>query len=476
MKTNLAVLGGGPGGYSAAFRAADLGLDTVIVEQRGRLGGLCLHEGCIPSKALLHIGRGIARAEEMDEWGIDYGPPEIDVDALRERKDRCVSTLADGLDGLARRRKVRVIRARGTFDGSSALRLDGKDLPDDRLEFERLVLATGSLPFVPEPLRVDSDRLMTSKEALALPDIPESLLVIGGAYVGLEMATTYARLGSRVTVVEMLDALMPGVDDDLVKPLREALDSLLHEVSVRTKVESLRRKDDALEAAMDQDGRSRTETYDRVLVAVGHRTRLDGIGLETTEVETDEKGFVVVDDRQRTSDERILAVGDVAGPPLLAHKAFREGHVAAEVVAGERSAFDVLAIPQVVFTDPEIAWVGVTETGAGKDGIDAQAACFPWNASGRAHAIGRPDGLTKLLFDRETGRLVGAGIVGAEAGELISECCLAIETGARARDLADSIHVHPTLGETLANAAASHLGVATEVAPRKRSAPPGDES
>ncbi|NLF32553.1 MAG: dihydrolipoyl dehydrogenase [Planctomycetes bacterium] len=471
MKTDIAVLGGGPGGYSAAFRAADLGAEVVIVEQRGRLGGLCLHEGCIPSKALLHVGRGIARADELAEWGVRYDrPPAIDVDALRDRKNRCIGALAGGLDNLARQRKVRVIRARAALEGSGTLRLDGEGLDDDRLESDAIILATGSLPLVPPPLRIDSERLMTSREALALPEIPQTLLVIGGAYVGLEMATTYARLGSRVTVVEMLDRLMSGADADLVKPLRQAIEPLMEQILLGTKVESVREQNGRLEVTMTREGRRQTGTYDRVLVAVGHRPCLDGIALESTGVEIGPDGFVKVDGQQRTTDGRIFAVGDIAGAPLLAHKAFKQGLVAAEVIVTGRGAFDARAIPQVVFTDPEVAWVGVTESQVRDEGLAVDVARYPWAASGRAQTLGRTEGLTKLLFQRDTGRLVGAGIVGADCGDLIAECALAIEGGLRARDLADTVHQHPTLSETVADAAAAWLGEATEIAPRHRAA------
>ncbi|MFW6154778.1 MAG: dihydrolipoyl dehydrogenase [Planctomycetota bacterium] len=470
MKTDIAVLGGGPGGYSAAFRAADLGAEVVIVEQRDRLGGLCLHEGCIPSKALLHVGRGIARVDELAEWGVRYDtPPSMDVDALRDRKNRCIDALAGGLSNLARQRKVRVIHARGILEGSGALRLEGEGLDDDRLDFDTLILATGSLPMVPGPLKIDSERLMASKEALALPEIPETLLVIGGAYVGLEMATTFVRLGSRVRVVEMLDRLMPGADADLVKPLRQALEPLAEGIMLGTTVESIKKRKDRLAVTMTHAGDKRTETYDRVLVAVGHRPSLEGIGLASTDVQVGDDGFVTVDRQQRTTDGRIFAVGDIAGPPLLAHKAFKQGLVAAEVIVTGRGGFDARAIPQVVFTDPELAWVGVTEAQVRDEGLDVDVARYPWAAAGRAQAIGRTNGLTKLMFERDTGRLVGAGMVGAECGELIAECALALEAGLRAQDLADTVHQHPTLSETVANAAAAWLGEATEIAPRKRS-------
>jgi dihydrolipoamide dehydrogenase len=467
MRTELAVLGGGPGGYSAAFRAADLGIETTIVERRQRLGGVCLLEGCIPSKALVHVGRGLARAQELREWGVALGRPQIDTDALRRRKDKCIAELSGGLKALARQRKVRVLCAGGRLAGPRRLRLDGDGLDDDALDFEHLIIATGSAPARPGPFKMRHDRLMTSREALELPEVPRTLLVVGGAYVGLEMATTYARLGSRVTVVEMLDQLMPGVDADLVRPVRRALDALLAGIRLNARVERIDEAGDELAVTTSGEEGERTARYDRVLAAVGRRPCSDDLGLDDAGIETDDAGFIVVDDRQRTSREGILAVGDVVGEPLLAHHAFHQGTVAADVVAGRPAAFDRRAIPAVIFTDPEVAWVGTTEAAARAAGRKVDVARYPWSASGRAHAVGRTDGLTKLLFDPDTTRLIGAGIVGSDCGELIAECALAIETGCKALDLAETVHPHPTLGETVSGAAAVQLGLATEVGPRR---------
>ncbi len=468
MRTELAVVGGGPAGYSAAFRAADLGIETTLIEARPRLGGVCLLEGCIPSKALLNVGRSLARVEEAAEWGVTFGDRAIDVDAVRARKDKCIAALVKGLGGMAKRRKVKVIRARARFTDGRSLHLDGEDLDEDRVEFEHAVLCSGSRPVVPGPLRLDSDRLMTSQGALYLPDIPETLLVIGGAYVGLEMGTTYARLGSRVSIVEMLDNLMPGVDNDLVKPLHKRLEGLVEAIHLGTTVEELTESGEQIEATMGRGDETFSATFDRVLVAVGREPNSGDLGLEDAGVELDDKGYVAVDDRQRTSADRIFAAGDVTGEPLLAHKAFHEGHVAAEALAGEPAAFDKRVVPAVVFTDPEIAVAGLSEQQAGERGVGVKVGKFPWAANGRAHSLGRPEGLTKLLFDADTDRLVGAGLVGPEAGELIGECALAIEMGCRAADLSGTVHPHPTLGETIFGAAEVHLGISTEVGPKRR--------
>ena len=463
MKVDLVVLGGGPGGYAAAFRAADLGIQTALVEARSQLGGVCLMEGCIPSKALLHATQSLPLIASMAEWGLRCGEPQIDLDTLRGRGDECVSKLAKGLAGLARSRKVRVIEARGVLQGPRRLHLEGQGLEDDRVDFDHLILCTGSEPVVPDALRADSDRLMTSREALRLPEVPGTLLVVGGGYIGLEMATVYARLGSTVTVVEMLDGLMPGVDADLVKPVRQRLDGLLETVQTGTEVQRITPVEDGLEVTFAREGQTQPQRFERVLVAVGRRPVTQGLGLENTDVELDDRGAVVVDNRQRTADEHILAAGDVTGEPLLAHQAFHEGHVAAEVLAGEPAAYDRRAVPAVLFTDPEVAWAGLGEQQARDAGIEVDVARYPWSASGRAHAIGRTDGLTKLIFEKPSARLLGAGIVGLEAGEMIAECVLAIEMGCRDVDLAATIHPHPTLSETIAGAAEVHLGLATEV-------------
>lgn len=469
MHSRLVVLGGGPAGYAAAFRAADLGVQTAIVEARPTLGGVCLLEGCIPSKALLHAVRGKAHADELAEWGIRYDAPRIDVDTMRARKDRCIAELTGGLDGLAAQRKVRVVRGRGRLEDPRTLRLEGGEHDGEAMTFETLIIATGSLSVLPAPLRVESGRLMTSQEALGLPEVPPTLLVVGGGYIGLELGTVYARLGSRVTVVEMLDRLLTGCDIDLVRPLQKRLRELFAEIRLGWKVEAVKEVAGGLEVTMAGPDGGVSERYDRVLVAVGRRPNCDNIGLETTGVQRDDSGFIVVDAARRTHEQHIWAIGDVAGQPLLAHKAFHEGCVAAEAVAGQAAAFAPRAIPAVVFTDPEIAWAGLSEEQAARQGVEVDVARYPWAASGRAHAIARTEGMTKLLFDRRSGRLVGAGIVGADAGELIGECVLAIEMGCNARDIAECIHTHPTLSETIGHAADVQLGLATEIyRPKKK--------
>ena len=473
MHSSVVVLGGGPGGYAAAFLAADEGLEVTIVEADARLGGTCLLRGCIPSKALLHVARVIAEVDELrHDWGVEYQPPKLDINKIRERKEKVISTLSGGLKQLAKRRNVKVITARGIFENSTTLRLvgDDKSIPADKtLTFDQCILATGSNPAMPPAFNIGSDRVMDSTGALALADLPESLLVIGGGYIGLEMGTVYANLGCKVSVVELLEGLLPGADRDLVKPLHKRLNTLFEErIYLNTKVGSLGNRDHKIEVAFEGPGKFGTEQFDRVLVSVGRRPNSRGFGLENTQVEIDPKGFVKVDHQMRTTDPNILAIGDVAGEPMLAHKATHEGRVAAEVLAGKTVAFDRLAIPAVVFTDPEIAWTGLTEEQAKKDGRKHEVAVYPWAASGRAIALGRTEGLTKILVDPDTDRVLGVGIVGAGAGELISEATLAIEMGCEVTDLAETIHPHPTLGETVMNAADTFFGTATEIYKPKR--------
>ncbi len=464
MQTQVLVVGGGPGGYAAAFRAADLGMDVTILEAEGKLGGVCLQRGCIPSKALLHVARVLAETEELAEWGLAFDRPEIDIDALRARKDKVITTLTGGLGQLAKKRKVKVVAARGTFENSTTVRLSGGDADgDDTITFEHCILATGSRPASPPGFDVDSDRLIDSTGALALPDVPETLLVVGGGYIGLEMGTVYAHLGSTVSVVELTDGLLPGADRDLVRPLAKRLKGLMDNIWLGTKVTGLEPKGEKLSVTFEGEGRDGSEAFDRVLVSVGRRPNSGEIGLEDTGVKVNDKGFVEVDAQQRTADEHILAIGDVTGDPMLAHKASHEGKVAAEVLAGEPAAFEPRAIPAVVFTDPEIAWAGLTETQATRRGEEFEKAQYPWAASGRALSLGRTEGMTKVLCEPETGRVLGVGIVGPGAGELIAEGVLAIEMGCELRDLAESIHPHPTLSETVGNAAEVALGVATEI-------------
>jgi len=468
MHTQLAVLGGGRGGYAAAFLAADEGLEVTLIEAEPRLGGTCLLRGCIPSKALLHVAKVIDEVDELTaRWGIEYSTPHIDIEKVRARKEKVISTLSGGLKQLAKRRKVKVVQARGVFEDSTALRLEGHDasIPEGgRLTFDHLILATGSLPAMPASFASESPRVVDSTGALDLQDIPESLLVIGGGYIGLEMGTVYAHLGAKVSVVELTDGLLPGADRDLVKPLQRRLQKLFEKrIFLDTKVGSLVDRGDAVEVAFEGPAKFGIEYYSRVLVAVGRRPNSANIGLENTKVEQDSRGFVLCDRQQRTADERIFAIGDVAGEPMLAHKASHEAKVAVEVILGKPAEFDKLAIPAVVFTDPEIAWAGLTEEQAKRDNIACETALYPWAASGRAQAIGRTEGLTKWLIEPESNRVLGCGIVGPGAGELIAEAVLAIEMGCEVRDITDSIHPHPTLSETLMNAGEVYFGTATEI-------------
>jgi dihydrolipoamide dehydrogenase len=475
MHSPLVVLGGGPGGYAAAFLAADEGLQVTLVEADPQLGGTCLLRGCIPSKALLHVARVIAEVDELrHDWGVEFAPPKLDVNKLRQRKEKIITSLSGGLKQIAKRRNVKVIHARGVFENSTTLRLEGDDpsIGEDRtLTYDHCIVASGSTPAMPPTFNIGSDRVMDSTGALLLADLPESLLIIGGGYIGLEMGTVYAQLGSKVSVVELLDGLLPGADRDLVKPLHKRLQTLLGDrIYLNTKVGSVGLRGDKVEVAFEGPGKFGTERFDRVLVSVGRRPNSRGFGLTNTQVEFDERGFVKVNEQMRTADPHILAIGDVAGEPMLAHKATHEGRVAAEVVAGKPAAFDRLAIPAVVFTDPEIAWCGLTEEQAKKEERRYEAAIYPWAASGRAIAIGRTEGLTKILVDPDTERVLGVGIVGPGAGELIAEAVLAIEMGCEVTDLTETIHTHPTLSETLMNAGELFLGTATEIYKPKRKA------
>jgi dihydrolipoamide dehydrogenase len=471
MDSQLVVLGAGPGGYAAAFLAADLGMQVTLIDREPRLGGVCLLRGCIPSKALLHVAKTIAEAEHMADWGVAFPKPTIDINAMRARKEKVIATLTGGLAQLAKKRNVRVIQARAEFLDSQTLQLepvDDKPLDDYRVRFEHCILATGSSPTKIPALDLPTDRVMNSTGGLELPDVPESLLIVGGGYIGLELGTVYASLGSRVSVVEMTDGLLPGTDRDLVKPLQKRLEKEFEAIYLNTKVAALKDKGSSIEVTFEGDVEKKVQAYSRVLVAVGRRPNSRNFGLENTKVEVNDRGFVVVDNQQRTDDPHILAIGDVAGEPMLAHKAAHEGKVAVEVLAGHEAVFAPRAIPAVVFTDPEIAWAGLTQTEAKKQGRNVEVVQFPWGASGRAQAVGRTEGLTKWLVEPETERVVGCGIVGVGAGDLISEAVLAIEMGASLRDLTDSIHPHPTLSETLSFAAEVYYGTATDLYRPKR--------
>jgi dihydrolipoamide dehydrogenase len=474
MHSHVVVLGGGPGGYAAAFLAADLGLETTIVEADPRLGGTCLLRGCIPSKALLHVARVIEEAHEMTDWGVAFEKPKIDVNAVRARKEKVIATLTGGLKQLAKQRKIRVVQAKGVFENSTTLRLEGGGIPkgdtpdaglDTTLTFDYCILATGSAPAKIPAFDIGSERVMDSTGALDLKDVPESLLVIGGGYIGLEMGSVYAGLGSKVSVVEFMPGILMGADRDLVKPLQAKLEKQFANIYLNTKVVSLVDRGTLVEVTFEgQDGAKRAESFDRVLVSVGRKPCSQGFGLEKTKVEIDPKGFVKCDKQQRTADPHIFAIGDVAGEPMLAHKAAHEGRTAVEVIHGDEAAlFDAKCIPAVVFTDPEVAWAGLTEDQAKKENREVEVARYPWAASGRAQALGRTEGLTKVIVDPETERVLGVGIVGIGAGDLISEAVLAIEMGATCEDVARSIHPHPTLSETVAFASEVFYGTATEI-------------
>ena len=463
MHAPLVVLGGGPGGYAAAFLAADLGMEVTLAEKDPRLGGTCLLRGCIPSKALLHVGRVLAEVREMDEWGISFAKPTIAIDALRARKEKVIGALTGGLAQLAKRRNVRVVQGEARFADSGTLAIALADGGSETLTYDHCILASGSRPAKIPAFDIGSPRVMDSTSALELADIPESLLVIGGGYIGLEMGTVYAELGSQVSVVELTDGLLPGADRDLVKPLAKRLAGLFAAIRLETKVVRLEDRGDGIEVFFEGPDGTTSQIFSRVLVAVGRRPNSDGIGLENTDVVIDAKGFVGVDGQQRTADPRILAIGDVCGEPMLAHRASHQGKVAVEVLHGEPALFEPRAIPAVVFTDPEIAWAGLTEHEAAAAGREVEVSRYPWAASGRAHALGRIDGMTKMLVDPESDRVLGVGIVGPGAGELIAEGALAIEMGCSALDLSETIHPHPTLGETVAFSAENYFGVATEI-------------
>jgi len=462
------VLGAGPGGYTAAFRAADLGKRVVLVERDATLGGVCLNVGCIPSKALLHLAEVVVEAQAIAAHGVEFGAPSFDLARIRAFKDGVVERLTTGLAGLAKRRGVEVVRGSGAFTGPNALSVEGPDGAKS-VAFEHAIVAVGSRP-VRLPGLPDDPRVLDSTSALELAAIPERLLVVGGGIIGLEMAAVYHALGSRITVVELLGELLAGADRDVVRPLEKTIGSRYEKILLETKLASLEARSDGLHVALEGRKGSSRERFDAALVAVGRRPNADAIGIEATGVELDAAGFVPVDAERRTKVPHIFAIGDVAGSPMLAHKAMHEGKVAAEVIAGLPASFDATSIPSVAYTDPEVAWTGLTETAASERGIPVRKALFPWSASGRALGMGRSEGLTKLLLDPESGRILGAGIAGRNAGELVAELGLAIEMGADAEDVALSIHPHPTLSETVGLAAEVATGTVTDLPPKRRSA------
>jgi dihydrolipoamide dehydrogenase len=468
VQADVLVLGAGPGGYSAAFRAADLGKSVVLVDRSPILGGVCLNIGCIPSKALLHAARVIAETKEMAEHGLSFGEPAVDLDKLRGWKESVVKRLTNGLAGLAKQRKVKVVTGYGTFASPNHLEVRADDGSTTMVGFEQAIIAAGSepvtLPFIPH----DDPRVIDSTGALELAGVPERLLVVGGGIIGLEMATVYSELGSRITIVELLDQLIPGADKDLVNPLFKRISKRYEAIYLTTKLTQVDATADGLVVHFEGAKAPETATFDQVLVSVGRRPNGRAIGSERAGVAVDERGFINVDKQLRTNVPHIFAIGDVIGQPMLAHKAVHEGHVAAEVTAGKPSYFDVRGIPSVAYTDPEVAWVGVTETEAKAAGVKYGKGTFPWAASGRSLSLGRDEGMTKLLFDEATHRLIGAAAVGPNAGELIAETALAVEMGADATDIALTVHPHPTLSETVGMSAEAFEGTITDLYLPKR--------
>jgi dihydrolipoamide dehydrogenase len=465
----VVVLGSGPGGYTAAFRAADLGKSVILIERYPTLGGVCLNVGCIPSKALLHVARVIAEAEDMAGHGVSFSKPKIDLDALRKFKDSVIGQLTGGLGGLAKARKVTTVQGLGKFTGPNMIEVTDDAGKTSTVSFDQCIIAAGSepvrLPLVPH----DDPRVIDSTGALELADIPKRMLVLGGGIIGLEMACVYDALGSKVTVVELMDQIIPGADKDIVKPLMTRIAKRYEAILLKTKVTEVTAQKGGLKVTFeDARGETSTGVFDKVLVAVGRRPNGAKIAAEAAGVAVDARGFIAVDTQQRTNVPHIFAIGDLVGQPMLAHKAVHEGKVAAEVAAGHKRGFDALVIPSVAYTDPEVAWVGLTETEAKAKGIPFEKGVFPWAASGRALANGRSEGMTKLLFDPADDRVIGAAIVGTNAGDLIAEVALAIEMGADAVDLGHTIHPHPTLSETVNFAAEMFEGTITDLMPPKK--------
>lgn len=466
---HVGVLGAGPGGYAAAFLAADLGLKVTLIDREANPGGVCLYRGCIPSKALLHVAKLIEESRQASHWGISFGEPKIELDRLRSFKNDVIQKLTGGLGQLSRQRKVQYLRGEAAFENSNTLRLTKPDLSQESLRFDRIIIATGSRPSTIPALQLNSPRMMDSTGGLDLKDVPSTLLVIGGGYIGLELGTVYAALGAKVTVVEMTGGLLPGADRDLVQPLQKRLETQLASIFLNTTVTALAEEPDGIRVSFESaEKEKREQVFDRVLVSVGRRPNSNIAGLEKTRVQVGPGGFVQVDNRLATADPSIFAVGDVVGEPMLAHKASHEGRVAAEVIAGHKAVFEPSAIPAVVFTDPEIAWCGLTETQARKQNREIKVAKFPWAASGRAMTLDRTEGMTKLIVDPQSERVLGMGVVGSGAGELIAEGVLAIEMAALAKDIALTIHPHPTLSETVMESAEVFFGTSTDLYRPKR--------
>ncbi len=462
--TQLAVIGGGPGGYAAAFYAADLGMEVTLVELEKNPGGVCLYRGCIPSKALLHVAKLLHETEAASALGLEYSKPKIDLDKMRAWKDGVVTKLTGGLGVLTKQRKITYVQGRASFVNGSTLSIEGENGEATKLTFDNAILATGSRPARAGALWIDSPRLMDSTTALDLPDIPKSLLVIGGGYIGLELGTVYSALGSKVSVIEMTGGLLPGADRDLVQILHKRLENQFEAIHLNTKVLNLKEEKNGIRAQLQsEDGEIKNQLFERVLMSVGRVPNSQNLGLENTQIGTDKRGFVLVDAQRATREPNVYAIGDIAGEPMLAHKASHEARVAVDAMADHAAAWQPNAIPAVVFTDPEIAWAGLTEIEAAKQGKAVEVARFPWAASGRALTLDRTDGVTKILVDPSTQRVLGVGICGVGAGELIAEATLALEMGATVEDLKATIHAHPTLSETVMESAEVFFGQATHL-------------
>lgn len=469
IKTEIVVVGAGPGGYAAAFYAADLGKKVILIEKEKKLGGVCLNRGCIPSKALLYATHQIVNARESAHRGITFSEPKVELEKLRAWKETILTKLSGGVAALAKMRGVEVIAGRGYFEGSNKLRVETEQ-GQKFIEYDQAILAVGSVPAMPKAFDLGNPRVMTSTEALEIEDVPENLLIVGGGYIGMEMGTVYAALGSKIVLVEALDAILAGADPDLARPVVANAKKMFKEIRLKARVTKMATVGKQIKVESEYNGEKLSELYDRVLVSVGRVPNSADLGLENTKVELDERGFVKVNAQQQTSDPAIYAIGDIAGGILLAHKAHKEARIAVEVIQGESSTSENVVIPAVVFTDPELAWCGLTEAEAKAKGLKYEVAKFPWTASGRALSFDRTDGVTKIIADPETDRVLGVGICGAGAGELIAEAVLAMEMGATVEDIALTVHPHPTLSETFMEAADAYFGHATHTFTKKKTA------
>lgn len=459
MNKNIVVIGGGPGGYAAAFYAADLGMNVTLVDMEKNPGGVCLYRGCIPSKALLHVAKLINETKEAKSWGIDFGEPQIDIDKLRAFKNKVVKKLTGGLGLLSNQRKINYVQGRASFASSSSIIVSKEDGSKEEISFDKAIIATGSVIASIPSLQIESRRLLNSTSALDLPAIPKSLLVVGGGYIGLELGSVYAALGSKVSVVEFMDRILPGADQDLVSHLQKRISKSFDKIMLQSKVVEIKEEGEELIVKIEnKDKQIEEHHYDYVLMSIGRKPQTAGLGLENTKVKVNERGWIIADKSLKTDDDNIYAIGDIVGEPMLAHKASHEGRVAVDAISGKKVTFEPLAIPAVVFTDPEIAWAGITENQAIEKGIKFELAKFPWAASGRATTLDRSDGVTKLIIDPDTERILGIGLCGPGAGEMIAEGVLAIEMGATVKDLALTIHPHPTLSETVMEAAELFYG------------------